>query len=149
VRDAYVVTGTLTDGRTVALDEGQPLGPTGVRAAIEPRPARDAGSQRPSREVVAEIRRRQTQRGRRPPARAAVDSHLRADRQRRDAVARRLVVPGGAARRVSPAARAALPGLPWPRRPRRPGRAVTRLGSAGASLGAAFGGRAGWPAATG
>jgi uncharacterized protein with HEPN domain len=36
-----------------------------------------------------------------------------ADRQRQDAVVRRLEVLGEAARRVSAAARAGLPGLPW------------------------------------
>jgi hypothetical protein len=85
VRDAYVVTGTLTDGRTVTLDEGLPLGPARVRVAVEPLPARDPGSQRPYREVVAEIRRRQRQRGHRPPTREAVDAHLRAERDGRDA----------------------------------------------------------------
>jgi hypothetical protein len=85
VRDAYVVTGTLTDGRTVALDEGLPLGPTRVRVVIEPLPGRDAGGQRPYREVVAEIRRRQTQRGHRPPTREAVDAHLRPEREGWDA----------------------------------------------------------------
>jgi uncharacterized protein with HEPN domain len=36
-----------------------------------------------------------------------------ADRQRQDAVVRRLEIVGEAARRVSPAGRAALPDLPW------------------------------------
>ena len=63
-RDAYVVTGTLTDGRTVALDEGLPLGPTKVRVVIEPLPAREAAA-RPYQQVVAEIRPRQSDRGHR------------------------------------------------------------------------------------
>ena len=85
MRDAYVVTGTLTDGRTVALDEGLPLGPTRVRVVIEPLPAGDPGGIRPYREVVAEIRRRQRKRGHRPPARDAVDALVRAERERWDA----------------------------------------------------------------
>ena len=38
-RDRYVVTGTLTDDHTVALDEGLPLGLTKVRVTIEPLPS--------------------------------------------------------------------------------------------------------------
>jgi hypothetical protein len=60
------VTGTLTDGRTVALDEGLPLGPTRVRVTIERLPARAA---RPYRKVVARIRAGQARRGHRPPTR--------------------------------------------------------------------------------
>jgi hypothetical protein len=85
VRDAYVVTGTLTDGRTVALDEGLPLGPTRVRVVIEPLPAGETGGLRPYRDVVAEIRRRQRQRGHRPPARETVDALIRAEREGWDA----------------------------------------------------------------
>ena len=85
VRDAYVVTGTLTDGRTVALDEGLPLGPTRVRVVIEPLPTGETGGPRPYREVVAEIRRRQRKRGHRPPARDAVDALVRAEREGWDA----------------------------------------------------------------
>ncbi|MDQ3702291.1 MAG: hypothetical protein M3442_15420 [Chloroflexota bacterium] len=79
--DSYVVTGTLTDGRMVTLDEGLPLGPTRVRVVIEPLPAGEAVGQRSYREVVGEIRRRQVQRGHRLPAREAVDAHLMAERE--------------------------------------------------------------------
>ena len=80
MRDAYVVTGTLTDGRTVALDEGLPLGPTKVRVVIEPLPAEETGGRRPYRAVIAEIGHHQRKRGHHPPARDAVDARVRAER---------------------------------------------------------------------
>ena len=76
-RDRYVVTGTLTDDHTVALDEGLPLGPTKVRVTIEPLPSIVV---RPYREVIAEIRARQSQRRHRPPAREAIDALISAER---------------------------------------------------------------------
>ena len=39
MRDTYVVSGTLTDGRTVTLDEGLPLGSTRMRVTVEPLPS--------------------------------------------------------------------------------------------------------------
>jgi hypothetical protein len=82
VPDTYVVTGTLTDGRTVTLDEGLPLGSTKVRVTIEPLPAGDG---RPYLDVVAEIRARQARRGHRPPTREAVDALIGAERADWDA----------------------------------------------------------------
>jgi hypothetical protein len=77
MRETYVVTGTLTDGRTVTLDEGLPLGPARVRVTVEPLPA---GAGRPYPDVVAEIRARQARRGHRPPTREAVDALIGAGR---------------------------------------------------------------------
>ena len=36
MQNAYVVTGSMQDGRTVVLDETLPLGPTKVRLVLEP-----------------------------------------------------------------------------------------------------------------
>ena len=77
MQNTYSVTGTLTDGRTVTLDEALPLGPMKVRLVVEPlSPAID----RPYLEVLAAMRRRQTARGFRPPSREEVDSCLAEER---------------------------------------------------------------------
>jgi hypothetical protein len=75
--ETYVVTGSLTSAQTVALDEALPLAPAKVRVVVEPLPAEP---RRPYRDVVAEIRARQRQRGHRPRLRAAVDAALREER---------------------------------------------------------------------
>ena len=82
MQDTYVTTGTLTDGHTVTLDEGLPLGSTKVRVTIEPLPA---GVVRPYPDLVAEIRARQERRGHRPPTREAVDALITAERASWDA----------------------------------------------------------------
>jgi hypothetical protein len=71
--ETYVVTGTLTNAQTVALDEALPLAPTKVRVVVEPLPA---GPLRAYLDVVAGIRARQQQRGYQPRSRAAVDAAL-------------------------------------------------------------------------
>lgn len=52
----YVVTGTLTSARTVALDEAVPLAATKVRVVVEPL---SDTPRRPYAEVIAAIRARQ------------------------------------------------------------------------------------------
>ena len=76
-----VVTGTLSDDRTVRLDEPVSLESTRVRVTIEPLPV---GSQRTYLEVVAEIRQRQLTRGHRPPTRDEVDKRVSSERKSRD-----------------------------------------------------------------
>jgi hypothetical protein len=77
MQNTYTVTGMLTDGRTVTLDEALPLGPVKVRIVLEPLlPA----NERPYLEVVAAIRRRQTARRFRPPSREEVDRSLAEER---------------------------------------------------------------------
>ncbi len=75
MNNKYIVTGKLTDARTVALDEALPLGNVKVRLVVEPlistRP-------RPYLEVMEEIRRRQ--RGHVPPSREEVNACLNAER---------------------------------------------------------------------
>lgn len=78
MQNAYIVIGTLTDNRTVTLDEPLPLAPTKVRLVVEPLPP---VSQRPYQEIIAEIRKRQRARGYQPPTREEVDSYLQAERE--------------------------------------------------------------------
>lgn len=77
MQNAYVVTGTLTDDHTVALDESLPLSRARVRLVIEPLPS---PPRRPYDEVLAEIRERQLARSYRPPTREEADSDLQAER---------------------------------------------------------------------
>jgi len=74
----YIVTGTLTDDHTVALDEALPLKPMKVRLVVEPL---SSSAQRPYQEVMAGIRVRQQARGHRAPTREEVDTSLRAERE--------------------------------------------------------------------
>ena len=73
-----IVTGTLIDDRTVALDKPLTLRPMKVRVAIEPL---DEKSRRPYRpEVVSQIHAAQAARGHRPPSRDEVDHRLQLER---------------------------------------------------------------------
>jgi hypothetical protein len=105
----YVVTGTLSTGRLVELDEALPLGDAKVRVSIEPitadrprsEPAESADSEpgasghgedasrdarqparkaRPVLEVLAEIHAEQEARGHIPPTREEVDRYLAEER---------------------------------------------------------------------
>jgi hypothetical protein len=73
----YVVTGTLSNGRLVELDEAIPLNDAKVRVSIEPIAARNV---RPLREVIAEIRKEQQECGYVAPTREEVDRYLAAER---------------------------------------------------------------------
>jgi hypothetical protein len=73
----YVVTGTLSNGRLVELDEPVPLGDAKVRVSIEPIAAT---GKRPVREVIAEIRKEQRESGHVPPTREEVDRYLAEER---------------------------------------------------------------------
>jgi hypothetical protein len=73
----YVVTGTLSNGRLVELDEAVPLGDAKVRVSIEPIAAKTT---RPVHEVVAEIRQEQQAHGHVPPTREEVDRYLAEER---------------------------------------------------------------------
>jgi hypothetical protein len=74
--EAYVVTGTLTNGRTVALDETLPLGRTKVRVTVEPL----AHERRDYRDVIADIRSRQARRGHQARPRKDIDAALADER---------------------------------------------------------------------
>ena len=78
MHSAYVVTDTLTDTRTVTLDEALPLMPTKIRLVIEsltPTP------QRSYQEVIAHIRAQQRARGDQPPTREEGNVYLQAERE--------------------------------------------------------------------
>jgi hypothetical protein len=77
MHNAYIVTGELTDDRTVTLDESLPLKPTRVRLIVEPVPAPATSSYS---EVMKLIRERQTGRGFQPRTRAEVDASLHTER---------------------------------------------------------------------
>ena len=76
--NSYTVTGTLTDDRTVTLDEALPLPKTKVRLLVEPI---GSPTQRRYQEVMAEIRAQQQARGHQAPTREVVDAVLRAERE--------------------------------------------------------------------
>ena len=73
-----IVTGTLVDDRTVALDQPLPLRPMKVRIAIEPLDEMPRRLYRP--EVISRIHAAQTARGHRPPSREEVDHRIQSER---------------------------------------------------------------------
>ena len=75
---AYVVTGTLSNGRVVELDEPVPLSDAKVRVSIEPLLSVTA---RPIGDVIGEIRIRQAAGGYVPRTREAVDRYLADERE--------------------------------------------------------------------
>jgi len=76
-----IVTGTLVDDRTVALDEPVPLPPMKVRVAIEPLEEKHRRLYRP--EVISNIYAAQAIRGHCPPSREEVDQRIQPARQER------------------------------------------------------------------
>ncbi len=78
MQNAYIVTGKMTDARTVTLDEDLPLPPERVRLVVEPL---STSAHRPYRDVMAVIRERQARRGHRPRTREAVDECLQRERE--------------------------------------------------------------------
>ena len=73
----YIVTGTLTDQSTVALDEALPITATKVRVTIETlgdAPARSV------HEILVEIHKEQEAHGLQPPTAQEVDEYLRQER---------------------------------------------------------------------
>jgi hypothetical protein len=77
MQNAYIVTGTLTNERTVTLDEALPLGSTKVRLVVEPLAAAAPLSYQ---EIMAAIRERQAARAYRPPTKEEVDAYLQTER---------------------------------------------------------------------
>jgi hypothetical protein len=78
MRNAYIVTGRLTDARTVTLDEALPLESAKVRLVVEPL---SPTLPRPYQEVMADIRQRQQARGHQPPLREEVDAYVQSERE--------------------------------------------------------------------
>ena len=77
MQKSYVVTGTLTDGQTVTLDESVPVPGERVRLTIEPISLHAGTSYR---ETMAAIRERQKARGHRPPSRSEIDARVEDER---------------------------------------------------------------------
>lgn len=77
MHNTYVVTGTLTNERTVTLDEALPLPATKVRLVVEPI---ESVARRSYQEIVAAIRERQSTRGYQPPTTEEVEAYLQAER---------------------------------------------------------------------
>ncbi len=73
-----IVTGTLLDDRTVALDKPVALRPMKVRIAIEPLEEKQRRVYRP--EVLDEIYASQARRGHRGPSREEVDRRIKSER---------------------------------------------------------------------
>jgi hypothetical protein len=73
-----IVTGTLINDRTVALDKPVPLGPMKVRIAIEPLDEKTRRLYRP--DVLTNIYAAQAARGHRPPSREEVDRRVQSER---------------------------------------------------------------------
>lgn len=77
MHNAYVVTGTLTDSRTVMLDERLPMSATRVGLVVAPL---FSPTRRSHVEVVAEIHARQRARGHQPTSPADVGAYLQCER---------------------------------------------------------------------
>lgn len=73
----YVVTGTLVDSGTIALDERLPMTAQRVRLVVEPI---NTEAVRPLQAVLAAIHARQTARQHRAPTRQEIDAFLEQER---------------------------------------------------------------------
>ena len=73
-----IVTGTLIDDRTVALDKPLHLRPMKVRVTIEPLGDKPRRFYRP--DVISKIHAAQAARGHRPPSREEVDRRIQTER---------------------------------------------------------------------
>ncbi len=80
--ESYVVTGTMTDPRTVTLDEPLAIESQRVRITVEPVTPEPVvpTSKRPYLEVMEEIRQAQRLRGHKPRTKEEVDAYIQAER---------------------------------------------------------------------
>jgi hypothetical protein len=79
MQNTYIVTGTITNARTVTLDEALPLTPEKkVRLVVEPLLTK---SGRPYQEVISKIRKRQYDRGHQPSVKEEIDKYLQSERR--------------------------------------------------------------------
>jgi hypothetical protein len=74
---AYLVSGSVADERTLQLDEALPVKAGRVRVVVE---VLEASSKIPYAELMAELRKRQDERGHVLPTREEVDAYLNAER---------------------------------------------------------------------
>jgi hypothetical protein len=84
MRPTWVVTGTLTDGKTLTLDEVVPLEPGRVRVVIEQLPPEPTHPPQPLQEFLEQIWERQRQRGHVPPTPEEVEAWMRESRGDRE-----------------------------------------------------------------
>jgi hypothetical protein len=77
MQQAYITTGSLTDARTVALDEPLPISQGTVRVTVEVVSHQEKSDLSSFLENLWE---QQRQRGHVPPSREEVDAHVRAER---------------------------------------------------------------------
>jgi hypothetical protein len=75
--NSYTLTGTVIDGKQIALDQSLPWQHGKVRVVVQPLAPAAARSYA---EVLGDIRQRQEARGHRPASRAEVDAALQAER---------------------------------------------------------------------
>lgn len=78
MQNAYVVTGTLTDDHTVALDEPLPVSFVKVRLVIEP--IQEQTEKKSCLEVMEAIYQSQRDRGHIPPTREEIDRYIQEER---------------------------------------------------------------------
>jgi xanthine/CO dehydrogenase XdhC/CoxF family maturation factor len=78
MQQAYIVTGTISDGTTVKLDEAVPLCSGGrVRLVVELLPPEPAKPRQSLAEFMADLRERRQQRGYVPPTQEEMDARIR------------------------------------------------------------------------
>lgn len=77
MQNAYIVTGSITDERTLRLDEALPVTAGKVRVLVE---VLETPPKLPYTEFMAWLHKRQEERGQVPPTRAEVDAYLDAER---------------------------------------------------------------------
>lgn len=80
MQQAYVVTGSLADGRTVTLDEPLPVAAGKVRVVVEVLPG-EAKPRMRLEEFEKVLRERQAARGHVPRTKEEVDAYLKAERE--------------------------------------------------------------------
>lgn len=76
---SYTVTGTVTDGKTITLDEPLPT-PGTTRVRLTAVPIESEGAKPSLREFLNDLRRRQTERGHVPMTADEIEAYIRAER---------------------------------------------------------------------
>ena len=77
MQNAFIVTGSVADERTLKLDEALPVQSGKVRVIVE---VVETPPKLPYTEFMAWLRKRQEERGHVPPTREEVDAYLNAER---------------------------------------------------------------------
>jgi hypothetical protein len=77
MQNAYIVTGSVADERTLKLDEALPVKGGKVRVTVE---VLETPPRLPYAEFMAWLHKRQEERGHTPPTREEVDAYLNAER---------------------------------------------------------------------